>query len=186
MGKNCGCNHSSSSSSSGSSSSSSSSCNTCECKKVVKCKPADAAIAKTIAIQESINIINTMISAFSAAVRAQDPIEKAALVHKLEKYFTKHFEIIVTFGNVVLTANDFNTLLILIQGLSQNVTYDASLIGNHSVLKYKQKENCKRIVKMAALEYITQTNTNGISSLLTGLDKFIIVETECDKFKISK
>jgi uncharacterized protein with HEPN domain len=144
-------------------------------------------LLRTEAIQESINIIGTASLRFSAAVREQNPVVQEQLVLQLRETLAEEFFVELNIGMVTLSANDFNSLLAVIQALSAQLSFESTLVGNFSVVDYKRDCHCRRSVNLQSLEYIIQTQVVGGQSLLMpALDQWEIVETDCNEFKVKK
>lgn len=153
------------------------------CAEKVKCPSKNDILLRTDATQQSIDTIDKFWLTFSAAVRTNDLVERASLVHTLEQYLTKPFSITITLVTPVVTytASDYDSLLLMVTGFNANL--DVHFVGNFSVESYSKSCHGLRTLQLQALEYFVQAGT-GIAGLTAMLDQYTIVETSCDQFKI--
>ena len=144
----------------------------------------------TQALVLSNNTINTFVLQFSAAIRAggqpnPDPELQKQLVVQLRKFFTREFSItIFSSQNGEITANEFNSLLALVQQLSSNRTFDTALLGNLSLDSITRDARERRSLQIQGLKYIVITPVSGPSVLSPALEQYTIVETRPNVFKI--
>ncbi len=146
------------------------------------CKHID--VRRTDAVQRSIELINKSVLAFSAAIRApQGSPQQIEQVIQLRENFAKTFLLTLNFFGTITEANDFTSLLALIQYINGGITtFATSLVGNFVVEDFKNTCGC-RTLQMQSLQYVVRT-ANGASTLVPESDEFSIIEEKCEEFKI--
>ena len=141
-------------------------------------------LLRTDAVQEGINVVNTFILRFYAAVRATTGSpEQLALAQEVLQTLTPVFSIVFSDGSSQLVATDFASLLTIIETFSSSTTFESSLIGNFSVENYCKDRHGNRSVLFEALEYVVEAAISGPNVLIPALDQISVIETDWRVFQ---